>query len=115
MSVVKFEYANTFGDTVDSAISHYSQWKGEESIIERIENVVDFFEESVTQNPMVHARCPELIELGVIHVRHAVKDGFRILYEVHEVDGETVILVLLFLSQRQSVQNQLIEHCLVYK
>ena len=41
MSVVKLEYTKTFEDTVDSAISHYSQWHDEITIIERIEAVIE--------------------------------------------------------------------------
>ena len=115
MSVVKLEYTKTFEDTVDSAISHYSQWHDEITIIERVEAVIEAFEASVTQNPLSHALCQELVELGITQVRHAIKEDFRILYEVSYVSGEVLITVLLFLSQRQSIQNQLINHCLVYK
>ncbi|CAD6365809.1 type II toxin-antitoxin system RelE/ParE family toxin [Shewanella putrefaciens] len=115
MSVVKLEYTKTFEDTVNSAISHYSQWNEEIAVIERIEAVIDAFEVSVMQNPLSHSLCQELVELGVTQVRHAIKEDFRILYEVSYVSGEVLITVLLFLSQRQSIQNQLINHCLVYK
>lgn len=115
MSVVKLEYTKTFEDTVNSAISHYAQWNEEIAVIERIEAVIDAFEVSVTQNPLSHSLCQELVELGVTQVRHAIKEDFRILYEVSYVNGEVLITVLLFLSQRQSIQNQLINHCLVYK
>ncbi|MCL1089887.1 type II toxin-antitoxin system RelE/ParE family toxin [Shewanella profunda] len=115
MSVVRLQYTKTFEDTVDSAISHYSQWNDEIAIIERIEMVIDAFEASVTQNPLSYALCQELVELGVTQVRHAVKEDFRILYEVSYVNGETTITALLFLSQRQSIQSHLINHCLIYK
>lgn len=115
MSVVKLEYTKTFEDTVDSAISHYSQWHDEITIIERVEAVIEVFEASVTQNPLSHALCQELVELGITQVRHAIKEDFRILYEVSYINDESLVTVLLFLNQRQSIQNQLINHCLVYK
>ncbi|MCU8093313.1 type II toxin-antitoxin system RelE/ParE family toxin [Shewanella sp. SM20] len=119
MSVVKLEYTKTFEDTVDSAISHYSQWHDEITIIERveavIEAVIEAFEASVTQNPLSHALCQELVELGITQVRHAIKEDFRILYEVSYINDESLVTVLLFLNQRPSIQNQLINHCLVYK
>ncbi|ASF13695.1 type II toxin-antitoxin system RelE/ParE family toxin [Shewanella xiamenensis] len=115
MSVVKLEYTKTFEDTVDSAISHYSQWHDEITIIERVEAVIEAFEASVTQNPLSHALCQELVELGITQVRHAIKEDFRILYEVSYINDESLVTVLLFLNQRQSIQNQLINHCLVYK
>lgn len=115
MSVVKLEYTKTFEDTVDSALSHYSQWHDEFTIIERVEAVIEAFEASVTQNPLSHALCQELVELGITQVRHAIKEDFRILYEVSYINDESLVTVLLFLNQRQSIQNQLINHCLVYK
>ena len=115
MSVVKLEYTKTFEDTVDSAISHYSQWHDEITIIERIEAVIEAFEASVTQNPLSHALCQELVELGITQVRYAIKEDFRILYEVSYINDESLVTVLLFLNQRPSIQNQLINHCLVYK
>ncbi|MCT8858020.1 type II toxin-antitoxin system RelE/ParE family toxin [Shewanella xiamenensis] len=115
MSVVKLEYTKTFEDTVDSAISHYFQWHDEITIIERVEAVIEAFEASVTQNPLSHALCQELVELGITQVRHAIKEDFRILYEVSYINDESLVTVLLFLNQRQSIQNQLINHCLVYK
>ena len=115
MSVVKLEYTKTFEDTVDSAISHYSQWHDEITIIVRIEAVIEAFEASVTQNPLGHALCQELVELGITQVRHAIKEDFRILYEVSYINDESLVTLLLFLNQRPSIQNQLINHCLVYK
>lgn len=113
--MVKLEYTKTFEDTLDSVILHYSQWHDETAIIERIEAVIDAFEASVTENPLSHALCQELVELGVTQVRQAIKEDFRILYEVNDARGETLVTLLLFLSQRQSIQNQLINHCLIYK
>ncbi len=96
MSVVKLEYTKTFEDTVDSAISHYSQWHDEITIIERVEAVIEVFEASVTQNPLSHALCQELVELGITQVRHAIKEDFRILYEVSYINDESLVTVLLF-------------------
>ena len=115
MSVVKLEYTKTFEDTVDSAISHYSQWHDEITIIERVGAVIEAFEASVSQNPLSHALCQELVELGITQVRHAIKEDFRILYEVSYINDESLVTVLHFLNQRASIQNQLINHCLVYK
>lgn len=111
----KLEYTETFLQTVDSAISHFAQYYGELATIERIEQVITAFESAVTQNPTYYAVCGELVELGTTQVRQAIKGDFRILYEVLVSHHETVILVLLLLSQRQSIQHQLINHCLFLK
>lgn len=112
---VTFEYTEAFENTFDSAISHLSQWSDEVSVIERLEDVVAEFEDTTSTNPLIYAQCQELVSLGVTEVRHAIKDGFRILYEVIEDNGITTIIVLLFLSQRQSIGHQLIDYCLMHK
>lgn len=112
---VRFEYTDTFENSVNNAIAHKSQFTSELEVIERIENLVGHFEGTVEANPEIYPLCQDLVELGVTSVRHAVKDGFRIIYEVNNIDGEFVILVSLFLDQRQSIQKQLIDYCLIYK
>lgn len=112
---VRIEYTETFLQTLDSAISHYRQWSDEIATIERIEQIVEWFESSVGKNPLSHSLCGELVELGVTQIRHALKEDFRLLFVVASTPTETVITALLFLSQKQSIQNQLIQHCLIYK
>lgn len=115
LPAVRFEYTETFIQTVDSSIAHKSQFTHELEVIERIESLIEYFEDTVAINPEINPICQELVELGVTSFRHVIKDGFRIIYEVNNIDGEFVILVSLLLGQRQSIQKQLIDHCLLYK
>lgn len=112
---VTCEYADTFINTFDSAISHYSEWSDETLVSKRLGGIVTVFEDSVVNNPYSYPQCQELVALGVTELRHAIKGDFRIIYEVIERDDELKVFILLFLSQRQSIQHQLINHCLIYK
>ena len=48
--------------------------------------------------------------------REFKRNDFRLLYEItQETEDLVVIDMLLLLRQKQSIQNQLIEHCLFYK
>ncbi len=113
--VVQINTTKTFENTVDTAISHLAQREDEYTVIEKIENLVEHFEEKVTDNPYLYSKCSELVEYGISEIRAFNLNGFRILYEAYEDGDKIVVVVLLLLSQKQSIQNQLIEHCILYK
>lgn len=113
--VVEINVTDTFENTVDTAISHLAQREDEFTVIEKIENLVGHFEEKVTDNPYLYSKCSELVEFGTSEIRAFNFNGFRILYEAYEDGDKTVVVMLLLLSQKQSIQNQLIEHCILYK
>ncbi len=112
---IVFEYTDTFDNTTESAIAHFSQWSDGVDVITRVERLIEEFEEGVASNPQMYSRCSELAQFGNTEIRSMTKDGFRLLYEPVESDGEVKIVVLLLLGQRQSIQEQLITHCLIYK
>lgn len=112
--VVQINITNTFENTVDTVINHLSERDSEHTVIEKIENLVEHFEEKVRDNPYLYSKCSELVEFGTSEIRAFNLNGFRILYEAYEEDGKTVVVLLLLLSQKQSIQNQLIEHCILY-
>jgi len=112
--VVQINTTNTFENTVDTVINHLSERDAEHTVIEKIESLVEHFEEKVSDNPYLYSKCSELVEYGVSEIRACNLNGFRILYEAYEDGDKTVVVMLLLLSQRQSIQNQLIEHCILY-
>lgn len=115
MKSVEIVYTQTFEQTVDSAIIHWSQWNEENTVIERIESLVEHFETQVTQNPYIYSLCTELVPLGNTDIREMKRQNARLLYEVVEQTECFTITALLFLGQKQSIQNQLIDHCILYK
>lgn len=113
-NAVQINTTNTFENTVDTVINHLSERDAEHTVIERIENLVEHFEQKVGDNPYLYSKCNELVEYGTSEIRACNLNGFRILYEAYEDGDKTVVVMLLLLSQRQSIQNQLIEHCILY-
>ncbi|MDW6004732.1 type II toxin-antitoxin system RelE/ParE family toxin [Vibrio mangrovi] len=109
---VVIQTTESFDKTVDNAIVYLSQWSDEIQVIERIEGVLDRFEQCVTEHPYAYSRCPELVEMGVNTVRNANIHDFRLLYEVEPQGDRIVIHLLLLLRTRQSIEKQLIEFCL---
>lgn len=44
-------YTETFFNTVEERIDYYSQWNDSTSVVERIETLIETFEQSVEDNP----------------------------------------------------------------
>ncbi|KPW70808.1 Orf30 [Pseudomonas syringae pv. coriandricola] len=63
--------------------------------------------------PLCYPVSPQLSELGVLHYRELNADGYRIFYEVRDSDGITVIVVVLVMGGKQSVEQALIRYCLL--
>lgn len=113
---VEIEYAATLEKTALDHVSHLTQYGSDEvAAINKIENLIGEFEGKVSESPYIYAPCPELVELGVPTFRQKVSDGVRLIHEVEEYEDKIVVKVLLLLGQKQSIQNQLITHCLIHK
>ncbi|MGR6831060.1 type II toxin-antitoxin system RelE/ParE family toxin [Aliivibrio wodanis] len=113
---VQINVTDTFEQTVESSITHLTPWSSEELVINKVEKLIDDFQEQVTSNPFIYPRCAELAEYGSSNIREFKRNDFRLLYEItQETEDLVVIDMLLLLRQKQSIQNQLIEHCLFYK
>ena len=110
------EYTETFINSIDLTIAHLLRWSDEVSVLEKIEDTVSIFENSVSSNPLIYPISQSLFDIvGVSSVRDANINGYRILYEIGERDKETVVTSFLFLGQKQSVKEQLTNHCLMYR
>ena len=116
MQQAVIEYTETFINSTDLTIAHLMRWSDEISVLEKIEDTVSTFENSVCSNPLIYPVSQSLFDIvGVSSVREANINGCRILYEVGERDKETIVTSFLFLGQKQSVKEQLTNHCLMYR
>jgi hypothetical protein len=99
----------TFELTVDSCISFLTPHIGELNAIDKVDAVLSDFESAVTTHPLLYPVSQELLSLGVPDVRVCARGGFKLFYtfEGNEVTG------LFLLRDKQSVEKQLIEHCLL--
>lgn len=110
------EYTDTFNNSTDLTIAHFSRWSSELSVLEKIEDTMGTFEDAVSNNPLIYPVSQNIFDIaGISSVREANINGYRILYEVNEQGRETVITTFLLLGQRQSVKEQLMNHCLMYR
>jgi hypothetical protein len=116
MVLAVIEYTETFNDSTDLTITHLSRWSDEISVLDKIENTIDIFENSVSNNPLIYPVSPSLFDVtGISNVREANINGYRILYEVGEREKEAIVTALLLLGQKQSIKEQLTKHCLMYR
>lgn len=116
MQQAVIEYTETFINSTDLTIAHLSRWSDEISVLEKIEDTVSIFENSVRSNPLIYPISQILFDIvGVSSVREANINGYRILHEVGERDKETIVTCFLFLGQKQSIKEQLTNHCLMYR
>jgi hypothetical protein len=116
MTQVVIEYTETFNNSTDLAITHFSRWNDEISVLEKIEDTTETFEDAVSSNPLIYPVSQSIFDIaGISNVREANINGYRLLYEVNVRDNETVVTTLLLLGQRQSVKEQLLKHCLMHR
>ena len=58
-----------------------------------------------------YSLCQQAVSLGVTHFHEYLPMGQRVLYEIYPSEG--LVVVALVLGQRQSVEQQLIDYCLL--
>lgn len=116
VSKVSIEYTETLSNSTDLAITHFMRWNGEVSVLKKIEDAINTFENAIIDNPFIYPVSPSLFDVaGISSVREANINGYRLLYEVEEQAGKKMITAFLLLGQRQSVREQLIKHCLIQR
>jgi hypothetical protein len=116
MAQVVIDYTDTFNNSTDLTIAHLLRWSDEISVLEKIESIIDIFENAVSSNPLIYPVSQSIFDIaGISSVREANINGYRLLYEVNERNKETVVTTFILLGQRQSVKEQLINHCLMYR
>ena len=81
-----------------------------DKVLEHLEDVTCSFENKASLYPESCQTCPETELLGMPGFREFHKGGYRIVYLYN--DRENKVFAMLFLHQRQSVQKELIDHCL---
>jgi len=110
------EYTDTFSNSTDLAIAHFSRWNDELSVLDKIESTIKIFEDGVSSDPLIYSVSTSLFDIaGLSSIREANINGYRFLYEVNERDKGIVVTALLLLGQKQSIKEQLVTHCLMYR
>lgn len=116
MAQAVIEYTETFNDSTDLTITHLLRWNDEMSVLDKIEDTVNIFENAVSNNPFIYPVSQSIFDIaGISNIHEANINGYRLLYEVGERNKETIVTGLLLLGQKQSVKEQLTKHCLMYR
>lgn len=101
-----------FDECVELTLAHYTDNNVDlVDAIDKVEEEREFFTSKVLEHPELYAICPELIEFGITNIRHYVRNGIRILYEVSEEKEKIVVTAIAILGTRQSITKQLIDLC----
>lgn len=112
---VKIEYTETFSNITDNLISYLAPYSSEEAVIEKVEGFINSFESKVFTSPYSCRISPTLQTLGITYFREHCSDGLRLIYRTIESETEIVIQGDVLLSQKQDIQQALIDYCLLYK
>lgn len=102
MEKVKFEYTNTVKICIEDIASYLHRIEVEAKPV--ISDILEQFENQVSQFPLSCQLCPELVKLGVAKYRECnTAGGYRVLYSV---EGKTVTAHAV-LSHRQDIKQLL--------
>ena len=108
---IEVAYASTAEESLISQIHHLTPYHGPDEAQSTLFKLVRDAERRLKAHPLAAPVCEEAALLGVSHYRELHIREYRILYRFHEL--EALVVVALFLRQRQSVEEQLINYCLM--
>ncbi len=112
---VRIQYTETFNNLLNDLIDHLSPYSSEEQVIIRIESFIERFESLVSFTSTAAPISQSLIELGVRTFREFIADDFRLLYRIKEEGNSVSIIGDVIISQKQDIQQLLINYCLLHK
>ncbi len=101
-TVVTIEYTQTVKTCIDQIIGYLERVQVEPKSI--IADILEQFENKVSEFPLGCQVCPELLKIGVTKYRECnTQGGYRVLYSV---DGE-IVTAHAILSYRQDIRQLL--------
>ncbi|MGL1958940.1 MAG: type II toxin-antitoxin system RelE/ParE family toxin [Colwellia sp.] len=112
---VRIEYTETFNNLLNDLIDHLSPYSSEEQVIIRIEDFIERFEDLISFTSTAAPISQPLLELGVRTFREFTADGFRLLYRIKEEANSVRVIGDIIISQKQDIQQLLINYCLLHK
>ncbi|MFC5697601.1 type II toxin-antitoxin system RelE/ParE family toxin [Pseudomonas sp. GCM10022186] len=104
-------YASTAEESLISQVHHLTPHVGPDQAQSTLIKLVRDVEGRLKAHPLAAPICEEAALLGVSHYRELHIREYRILYRFHE--PEALVVIALFLRQRQSIEEQLINYCLM--
>lgn len=108
---IDIRYATTAEESLISQLHHLTPHHGVELAQARLVELIRNTEKRLKEHPLSAPVCQQAALLGVSHYRELHLADYRILYQYDE--AEALVMVALVLRQRQSIEEQLINYCLM--
>ncbi|MBS7661355.1 type II toxin-antitoxin system RelE/ParE family toxin [Pseudomonas lalucatii] len=108
---IKVAYATTAEESLVSQIHHLTPYHGVQRAQTKLVELIKTLEQRLKTHPLAAPVCQQAALLGITHYRELNLDEYRILYQYDEAAG--LVMVALILRQRQSIEEQLINYCLL--
>jgi plasmid stabilization system protein ParE len=107
----RVEFATAAEHGVISLEHYLTQQCGRKKAAEMVDQLVMQIVTALSSQAHVYGVCQEAASLGVTHFREYLPMGQRVLYEVFP--SENLVVVALVIGQRQSIEKQLLDYCLL--
>lgn len=108
---IRIAYATTAEESLISQVHHLAPYHGAEQAQVKLVELIKTVERRLKTHPSAAPVCQQAALLGVTQYRELNLDEYRILYHYDEPTEQVV--VALILRQRQSIEEQLINYCLL--
>ncbi|NQZ09980.1 MAG: type II toxin-antitoxin system RelE/ParE family toxin [Algicola sp.] len=108
-------YTDTFENLLNHLVDYLTPFSSQERVVTRALNVIERFEKRVLVAPYSVPVSHYLLSIGVNSFREFNADGFKILYRVFDDGQGTRIVVDTITSQKQDIEQVLVNYCLLYK
>ncbi|MFZ6046601.1 type II toxin-antitoxin system RelE/ParE family toxin [Pseudomonas sp. CR3202] len=108
---IEIAYASTAEESLISQIHHLAPYLGVEQAQASLIELVRSAEKRLKSHPLAAPVCEQAALLGVVGYRELHLGEYRVLYRFDE--PADLVMVALFLRQRQSIEEQLINYCLM--
>lgn len=108
---IKISYATTAEESLISQLHHLTPHHGVELAQARLVELIQSAEKRLRNHPLSAPVCQQAALLGISHYRELHLEDYRILYQYDE--AKALVVVALILRQRQSIEEQLVNYCLM--
>lgn len=105
-------FTTTAEFSVHQLQSSLSMRRGKPAAKQIVSELVQSTIDLLSKHPLSCPISQQASLLGVLQYREYIKDGYRVLYEYFP--DENLVAVALVISQRQSLQQALIDYCLLW-
>jgi plasmid stabilization system protein ParE len=109
--VFRVEFATAAEHGVISLEHYLVQQCGQKKAAQMVDQLVMQIVTALSSQALVYGICQEAASLGVTNFREYLPMGQRVLYEVFPSEG--LVVVALVIGQRQSIEKQLLDYCLL--